>query len=171
MDRKLSNKQLDLADHIGAFIEYWGFKKVHGRIWTLIFLSPAPIDANFIIEQLDISKALASMSIKDLLYYNVIFEVEKDKPGTQKYTYNPDIINVVLDVLDKREKKMISQISQTYNSMKRHLNKKQDAFVCDQRFNELGGMITMADLVLSSFSSGETVQFETLESALSLEEN
>ena len=83
-EAKSNEKLLRLAESIGHFVEYWGFKQVHGKIWTLIFLSTEPVDANYIMTHLKISKALTSMSIKDLIHHKVIFELDKERPGTQK---------------------------------------------------------------------------------------
>lgn len=112
MDKKISKSYLDLADLVGDFIEYWGFKSVHGRIWTLIFLSKQPVNAKHLMENLKISKALVSMSIKDLLHYDVIHEVAKEGPSTQKYTYNPEIFHVITNVLKSRESVLLRKINE-----------------------------------------------------------
>lgn len=102
---------------VGSFMEYWGFKSVHGKIWACIYLSKDPVDANFIISQLELSKAAVSLGIKDLLQYEVIIEVEKSGPSTQKYISNPDMVEVICNVLRQREKKMLQTIVQSTKSL------------------------------------------------------
>ena len=29
---------VEICDAVGAFIKYWGFKEVHGRVWTYMVL-------------------------------------------------------------------------------------------------------------------------------------
>ena len=41
--RVLKARQLDVCDAIGDFIEYWGFKRIHGRVWALVALSSKPL--------------------------------------------------------------------------------------------------------------------------------
>ena len=41
---RLSQRVLAVADAVGAFIEAWGFKAIHGRIWTLLALRKEPIN-------------------------------------------------------------------------------------------------------------------------------
>lgn len=100
----------DLSNRIGDFIEYWGFKKIHGRIWTHIYLAPKPIDATTLIKRLSVSKALVSLSIADLLAFQVIQEVGKGPRRTIYYAANPDLSSVIVNVLRLRERKMLSQM-------------------------------------------------------------
>ena len=57
---------------IGRFIEYWGFKDIEGRIWAHILLSNRPLCAKDLIDRLDISKGLVSMSLSRLMEYEVV---------------------------------------------------------------------------------------------------
>ncbi len=171
MSLKVSKNNLEVAEKIGSFIEYWGFKEVHGRIWTLIFLSPEPVDANFLIENLEISKALASMSIKELLYYNVILEVKKDKPGTQKYSINPDITQVILDVIQKRELVMLTEIQASYKSLTQSHASKPDRHIDNDRLVELGVMVDAAYILLQGMTAGSMVDFNIFSQATNLKKD
>lgn len=155
---------LKMADNIGSFIEYWGFKKVHGKIWTLVFLSPTPVDANYLKDTLGISKALTSMSIKDLLHFNVIMEVQKERPGTQKYVINPNITQVILDIIKNRELKMLGDLKNQQKKLKSH-----DA-VCPQRAAELSEMIDSAHAILKGMVAGDMVDFQAFEDCMTLDQ-
>lgn len=101
----------DVADQVGSFMEYWGFKSIHGRIWTHIFLSSEPLDAGALIRRLDVSKALMSMSLAELLDHEVIQVAGKSENGTTTYTANPDITHTILTILRKRERRMLTRVS------------------------------------------------------------
>lgn len=107
---QLPKSYLEVLQTVGFFIQYWGFKEVHGQVWACIFLADKPVDANHIIAQLKLSKAAISLAIKDLTHYSVIQELEKKEPSTRKYISNPNLVEVILNVLRQREKKMLSQI-------------------------------------------------------------
>lgn len=100
----------DLAEQVGAFIQYWGFKRIHGKIWTHLFLSETPLDATTLVRRLKVSKALVSFSVRDLLEYEVIQEVARGRGRTVYYRTNPDVTAVILNVLRLRERKMLSQV-------------------------------------------------------------
>jgi DNA-binding transcriptional regulator GbsR (MarR family) len=106
-----------LAEHIGSFIEYWGFKKVHGKIWLHLYLSREPLDAQTLMKRLDISKALVSMSLKDLLDYDVIEIKGKSMRGTIVYGPNLDISKVITNVLRKREKTLLQLIASAHSDL------------------------------------------------------
>jgi DNA-binding transcriptional regulator GbsR (MarR family) len=165
-----SSEYLNLVEKIGSFIEYWGFKQVHGKIWTLVFLSPEPVDANFLKDTLNISKALTSMSLKDLLYYNVIQEVVKDKPGTQKYQINPDITNVILEIINKRELKMLTEIQRDCLSLADTVKRDQEGGVDPKRMEKLTNMVNMAHGLLIGMTSGTSVDFKIFEDVMNVQD-
>lgn len=118
----------DLAEQIGQFIEYWGFKKIHGQIWTYIFLAAEPIDATTLVKRLGVSKALVSLAIKDLLKYEVIQKSGRQGRRTVLYISNPDLIKVITSILRMRERKMISQIHSSLKNF-RKLKMKEDSTI------------------------------------------
>jgi HTH-type transcriptional regulator, glycine betaine synthesis regulator len=72
---------LETADLIGDFIEYWGFKKVQGRIWASLFLMSEPLNTRQLMELLNISSFLVSISVAELMKYGVILEAGKGRNG------------------------------------------------------------------------------------------
>ena len=140
----------ELADQIGGFIEYWGFKRIHGRIWTYLFVSQQPLDAAALIRQLEVSKALISISIKDLLEYDVIREVGKSSSGTQLYEANQNVTEVILGVLRQRERRMLGRIQTAFNEAN---DAASDLPVSEKRMEALGSMIQMAITALDSLMS------------------
>ncbi|MFY7993510.1 MAG: GbsR/MarR family transcriptional regulator [Bacteriovoracaceae bacterium] len=108
-----------LAELVGEFIEYWGFKKIHGKIWTHLYLSEVPLDASALIQKLEVSKALISISLKDLLDFHVIIESGLSAEGTRLYVANPDIQKVITNVIRQREKIMMGKIQAAFNHVKK----------------------------------------------------
>lgn len=108
----------DFALEVGKFIQYWGFKRIHGQIWTHIYLSDHPLDAKELMQRLDISKALVSITLKDLMEYDVVWEAGKGPHATMTYVANPDLIRVILAVLKKRELEMLGKIEDTFAVLK-----------------------------------------------------
>jgi DNA-binding transcriptional regulator GbsR (MarR family) len=120
---KIQPELEDVVAQIGEFIEYWGFKNVHGRIWAHLYLSTEPLDANDLIERLSISKALVSMSLSDLMEYDVVQIVGKSSRGTITYSANPNVTSVVMGVLRKRERRMLSRIASATKILKEQKKK------------------------------------------------
>ncbi len=100
---------------IGKFIEYWGFKSIEGRIWSLVFLSESPISTPQIVDILEVSKATASIGINELLRRGLIQISGKVENGALTYISTPDVGAVVRDVLRERELRLISDAETNLN--------------------------------------------------------
>ena len=139
----------EFASQVGSFMEYWGFKKVHGQMWCHIYLSSEPLDASELMKRLDISKALVSISLKELLDFEVIEEVGKSARGTRLYRAREDLRATILDTLRRRERKMMSRIMGAFSLLEKLDEAELDSFKIEQRRLEfLGLMIRMVDMSL-----------------------
>ena len=145
---KTKDQQLsELADGIGDFIQYWGFRKIHGRVWTLIYLSKTPIETGDLLELTDVSKGLMSTTITTLLDYNLIVECCCDNNKKKKcYRANIDIGPVITAVLKKREKEMLKKISDCYGVV----SKNAPEWVDERRLKRMGKYIQYAGALLSA---------------------
>lgn len=154
----------DLASEVGDFICYWGFKKIHGRLWTHIYLSSEPLDAGQLMQRLGVSKALISLTLNDLIRYEVIAESGKSNRGTQTYIANPDVLDVILNVLRRRERKMLAR-AETSHRMLTSLSPErlQRACLHSERIEALGRMVHQATNALSSLLELATVDLKAWE--------
>ena len=147
----------DVADQVGAFMEYWGFKTIHGRIWTHIFLSHEPLDAGSLIRRLDVSKALMSMSLAELLDHDVIQIAGKSEHGTTTYSANPDITHTITAVLRKRERRMLNRVSSAAKSLP--LSTEGEVRLSPERVQSLQSMIETAEQTLECLLSLKNFDF------------
>ena len=146
----------ELADQIGSFIQYWGFKKIHGKIWAHLYVSAEPLDTAELMKRLKVSKALMSFSIRDLLSYDVIQEVSKGRHGTVYYRANPDLSGVILNVIRGREKKMMAQISASQKLLRDMPPAIKNEFKIDpSQVQKLGEVIENASQALELFITME----------------
>jgi DNA-binding transcriptional regulator GbsR (MarR family) len=165
---EMPSEYYQVLKNVGSFMEYWGFKAVHGKIWACIFLAKDPVDANFIISQLQLSKAAISLGIKDLLYYNVILEVEKEGPSTQKYVSNPDLVDVICNVLRQREKKMLQTIVGFSKSLSEKTTSSESGLDA-QRVQQLKKMSEQAHTILDQILQMQLVSLKEMSTLLGME--
>lgn len=158
MEKKTIPELDDLADQVGEFIRYWGFKKVHGQIWLHLFLAAEPLDAGALMKRLKISKALASMSLADLLEYKVILQRGKSKAGTQLYATNPNLMEAILNVLRSRERKMLSRIQAGYKDLKK-LSAEEKKSLHPEKLKELGEFLEAGEQLLDAYLQFKDVDF------------
>jgi len=107
----------ELANSVGSFIEYWGFKAIDGRVWSLIFLSEEPISTPEIVSTLGVSKGLVSIAINELIEYELIIPKNKVKHGAQTYIANENVVNAIQSILKNRELKKIKETEHCLKSL------------------------------------------------------
>ncbi|MFZ4714196.1 MAG: GbsR/MarR family transcriptional regulator [Bacteriovoracaceae bacterium] len=140
-----------LAELIGQFIEYWGFKQIHGKVWIHLYLSSVPLDAQDLMEKLNISKALVSITLKDLLHYNVILELGNSGHGTRTYGANPELSKVIELVLRQRERMMMNQILVAFSQLKKlPANELMNNQVSSKKIKELEKFINRGEKSLDT---------------------
>lgn len=137
-------KQLQhLSTQVGNFIRYWGFRNIHGQIWTVVYLSKEPLSGVEIGSILKVSKALISPALKELETEGLIFQVESENSKTKRYRAEEDVAKIIRDVLSRRELPMIDEVQKSFSQLKGDsLN--------PERVDSLGGMIQMAQVSLAA---------------------
>ncbi|NRA64636.1 MAG: ArsR family transcriptional regulator [Pseudobacteriovorax sp.] len=153
----------EIAQQIGEFMEYWGYKKVHGQIWCYLYLSKTPLDAGQLMNQLNISKALVSISLKELVQHGVVVEVGKSQRGTKTYTAIEDVTRPILDTLRRREQRMVSRIVGAYRNLSRLPTEELDSSGIDRKkLALLGRFIKLVDFSLNSIVKHKWLGFNDI---------
>ncbi len=149
---KLAPELLKLESIVGLFMEYWGFKKIHGRIWTHLFTSKLPLDSIELMSRLKVSKGLMSIAIRDLLDYDVIKISHVGRHGSTFYRANTDLIAVISNVLKKRELKMLSDAKKASEDLLRIRPEKLNGFGLDiDKIQKVLELTTSGQLILQMF--------------------
>lgn len=144
----------NLADLVGQFIQYWGFKKIHGEIWAHIWLAKSPIDATTLVKRLGVSKALVSLAIKDLIQYDVIRTFSEGDRRKILLIANKDVHTVIINVLKSRESKLIEQILASQNQLEKCSDDKLKSGDIDlHQLESMKAMTVMAQLALDTLIS------------------
>ena len=97
------------ADAIGEVMRFWNFKPSMGRIWTVLYLSTEPMDAEEIERRSGLSAGNVSMTLQDLLQWGVVRRVPDTKARRRLYTAETDILALVGRVFRERELRLIDQ--------------------------------------------------------------
>jgi HTH-type transcriptional regulator, glycine betaine synthesis regulator len=90
-----------VCDAVGGFIEYWGFKAIHGRIWTLLALRKTPLSQVDIADFLEVSRSLVSGAVAELEERGLVRAVSGHRNAP--YQAVVDIWPTVSEVLRERE--------------------------------------------------------------------
>lgn len=138
------------CESIGKMMELWGFKRIHGMLWTYIYLQAQPVTANDIREALGISSGLASMTLQDLQHWDVVHRHSMPGDRRDRYTAEANIWKPILKVLREREYYQMTQTVETLKRLQAQLASQENeasVFAAGQ----LGGLIQLGDMALTLF--------------------
>src|SRR5690349_9872485 len=104
-------------------MELWGFRRQLGRIWAVLFLSPAPLAAPDLCAPLEISTGLLSKRLAELRQWGVVRSVEI--PGDRKEHFEAEthIWKLVRRVLMERERVAVQKALETFTSSREALRR------------------------------------------------
>lgn len=95
---------LEMCDMVGNIMEFWGFRKVLGRIWTLLYLSPAPLSAADMKELLGMSVGSVSMAVQELERWGVVKKTYGPVARRDYYEAETHLWKMVSRVFRERER-------------------------------------------------------------------
>lgn len=105
---------LRVVDAVGGLIEFWGFKRNMGRMWTLLYLERRPLSAADLSERLSLSSGAVSMTLTELQKWGVVKKAWV--PGERREYYEPEtsIWKMISRVFRERELRQIHQAIEVF---------------------------------------------------------
>ncbi|HNS96565.1 MAG TPA: hypothetical protein PKL73_06410 [Polyangiaceae bacterium] len=100
--------ELRVADQVGRLMEFWGFKRVHGRVWTILFLSAEPLSTSEIRKRLGISMGAASMALAELRRWGAVREAVTRHRAVH-YEPETNIWRLISRVMQDRERRILDE--------------------------------------------------------------
>ena len=94
-----------LMEAMGRITSFWGFSKIMGQLYGLLYLSPKPLTLDEMAESLSISKGNVSINIRALERWNMVRTVWVKGDRKDYYGAETDFWKIVKGVLREREKK------------------------------------------------------------------
>ncbi len=105
--RTLFPHEAAVSDVVGKLIEFWGFKRNMGRVWSVLYLSPDPLSAEDLRQSLRLSSGAVSMTVNELLRWGVVRKVWVQGERKDFYTAEVQLWRMISRVFNEREKSEI----------------------------------------------------------------
>ena len=162
MGSKESNLSLrELSLSIGDFIRYWGFRRIHGAIWTQIYLSKTPLSGADLTRRLKLSKALVNPALIELKKWGLIKSAKSNDEKTKLFKAEENVNDVIKHVLKIREQKLIKVIESKYNAVNDLDYELLD--IDAEKLKQLGNMVVSAQLMLNlMLATDDFIELPTL---------
>jgi HTH-type transcriptional regulator, glycine betaine synthesis regulator len=106
--RALWPTEASVSDVIGRLIEFWGFKRNMGRVWTVLYLSPDPLSAEDLRQALQLSSGAVSMTLSELSRWGVVRRVWIQGERKDFYTAEVQLWRMISRVFNEREKSEVT---------------------------------------------------------------
>src|SRR3954447_5634465 len=111
----------EVADAVGALMEFWGFKRVMGRVWTLLYLRGDALSAAELCDQLSISAGAASMALAELEHWAVVKRIRRPGDRREYFEAETDVWKMVSRVLRERELAQIERSLEVFERVRERL--------------------------------------------------
>jgi HTH-type transcriptional regulator, glycine betaine synthesis regulator len=102
--RTLWPSEAAVSDVVGRLIEFWGFKRNMGRIWSVLYLSPEPLSAEDLRQALKLSSGAVSMTLNELARWGVVRKVWVQGERKDFYAAEVQLWRMISRVFSEREK-------------------------------------------------------------------
>jgi DNA-binding transcriptional regulator GbsR (MarR family) len=111
----------EVAEAVGGLMEFWGFKRTMGRIWTTLYLSDESLSAAELCERLEISSGAASMTLNELERWGVITRSRRPGDRREYFEAETDVWKMVSRVLRERELQQIERALEVFDRARQRL--------------------------------------------------
>lgn len=163
-----------VSDTIGELMGFWNFKPSMGKVWTVLYLSRAPLCAEEIVAATDLSAGSVSMTIHELLQWGVIRRSEEPVDRKRRFEAETDILALVTRVFRERELRLIEDVVRRLEhalALLAEARSHDPELVLRQRFlvtrvQQLLGLARTGAAVVSRFAQGGTLDLRGLRDAL-----
>jgi DNA-binding transcriptional regulator GbsR (MarR family) len=112
----LTQAQHLVAEQVGALMEFWGFKRILGRLWAVLYMAESPLTAAEIGGALGLSASAVSVSLAELRRWGVVHEAVGLGPQSgraQRWRAETDLWAMVSNVMRQREAPLIKRFEET----------------------------------------------------------
>ena len=108
-----------IMEAMGRITSFWGFSKIMGQVYGLLYLSFKPLTLDEMADSLAVSKGNVSINIRTLERWNMVKPVWVKGDRKDYYEAETDFWKIVKGVLREREKKEFDQALSTVSNYRK----------------------------------------------------
>ena len=172
--------ELQAADAIGRLMEFWGFRRHMGRLWTILYLSPDPLTTTQLSDTLQLSSSAVSLSLGELVRWGAVRKTWR--PGERKDFYEAEssVWKLLRRVYERRELNLIREATEAFcdaqtrlDEIRGELGAKERRRVdyMRKRLSRLSALSKAGERLVSLLVAGRMINPTDLQSAEAEEES
>ncbi|MCL4300836.1 MAG: MarR family transcriptional regulator [Anaerolineae bacterium] len=113
--------------HWGEQGSLWGINRTMAQVHALLFVSPEPLSANQIMEELQISRGNVSMALRELMAWGLVSRVHIKGERREFYTTEKDVWMMFRIIARERKKREVDPTIEVLRESVTRLNQMPDA--------------------------------------------
>lgn len=160
----VTQAELEVADTVGRLMEFWGFKRPMGRMWTVLYLSPDPLGAAELGEQLKMSAGAVSMTLNELLRWGAVKKTWRPGERRDFYEAESSVGKLVQRVLRERELTLVREFAEALAEAEAALPRagriQKETRALDfkrERMHQLGELSKLGETLLTALVAGKSI--------------
>jgi DNA-binding transcriptional regulator GbsR (MarR family) len=145
--------------HFGEMGSRWGINRTVGQLYALIFVSPAPLHADDLVEQLEFSRSNVSMGLKELQAWRLVRL--RHVPGDRREYFEApgDAWEIFRTLAEERRRREIEPtLSMLRNALLETPSSESDR-IAQERMREMHDLI---ELMMNWFDDMQRLDQQTL---------
>lgn len=103
MSTKLSQLKQDFIEGLSQISRFWGFPKGMGAIFAVLYLSPAPLSLDEIVQQTGLTKGAISTEVRTLARMGLVHRSSKLADRKDYYEAEDDFYKSIRSLLKERQ--------------------------------------------------------------------
>lgn len=143
----------------GTFGSDWGVNRTMAQVHALLMISPDPLCAEDIMEDLQISRGNANMNIRALIDWGLVYK--ELKPGDRKeyFVAEKDMWDVIRKIIIQRKKKELEPVIRVLNEVSSVDGQDEDTQRFRETVKEIKLFANKADATLDSLIKADANWF------------
>jgi DNA-binding transcriptional regulator GbsR (MarR family) len=140
---KLEEAKEQFIQAWGTLGSKWGINRTMAQIHALMMISPDPLSAEEIMEELNISRGNVNMNVRDLMDWGLVEKIHKSGERKEYFWAEKDIWKITKQVAKERRKRELEPVLKVLELLSKVEGDKKDENV--KAFTEaISGMKRMA---------------------------
>ncbi|GAB4020005.1 hypothetical protein GCM10028808_59710 [Spirosoma migulaei] len=139
----------------GTLATQWGINRSMAQLHALLLIAPQPLATEDVMEQLQISRGNASMNLRDLMDWGLIYKQLKPGERREFFIAEKDIWKVARQVAKERRRREITPVVEVLNELKAISTDTPEAKEFQRVMEGLSSVVSFADSTLNAVIKAE----------------
>lgn len=132
MPQTLAKIKKDFVEGLSQISRFWGFPKGMGAIFGVLYLSPAPLSLDEIVQETGLTKGAVSIEIRALARMGLVHRSTKLGDRKDYYSAETDFYAAIRSILQERQN---SEFDRAVRSVTNTLTTMDENWVDDNEWN------------------------------------